>query len=40
MKIACVYHKIDLDGWMSAAIVKYWFISNHMKLENLINKKL
>lgn len=25
MKIACVYHSIDLDGWMSAAIVKHWF---------------
>lgn len=24
MKIACIYHSIDLDGWMSAAIVKYW----------------
>lgn len=22
MKIACIYHKIDLDGWMAAAIVK------------------
>jgi oligoribonuclease NrnB/cAMP/cGMP phosphodiesterase (DHH superfamily) len=25
MKIAVIYHSIDLDGWMSAAIVKYWF---------------
>jgi len=25
MKTACIYHSIDLDGWMSAAIVKYWF---------------
>lgn len=25
MKTACVYHSIDLDGWMSAAIVKHWF---------------
>lgn len=25
MKIACVYHSVDLDGWMSAAIVKHWF---------------
>jgi len=25
MKTACVYHSIDLDGWMSAAIVKKWF---------------
>ena len=23
MKIACIYHSIDLDGWMSAAIVKH-----------------
>lgn len=27
MKIAVVYHSIDLDGWMSAAIVKHWFNS-------------
>lgn len=25
MKIVCVYHSVDLDGWMSAAIVKFWF---------------
>lgn len=25
MKTVCIYHSIDLDGWMSAAIVKYWF---------------
>lgn len=25
MKICVIYHSIDLDGWMSAAIVKYWF---------------
>lgn len=24
MKIVCIYHSIDLDGWMSAAIVKHW----------------
>lgn len=24
-KTVCIYHSIDLDGWMSAAIVKYWF---------------
>jgi oligoribonuclease NrnB/cAMP/cGMP phosphodiesterase (DHH superfamily) len=29
MKTACVYHSIDLDGWMSAAIVKHW----HNKIE-------
>lgn len=27
MKTVCIYHSIDLDGWMSAAIVKYWFES-------------
>lgn len=26
-KTACVYHSIDLDGFMSAAIVKHWFNS-------------
>ena len=26
MKTICIYHNIDLDGWMSAAIVKHWFI--------------
>ena len=31
MKIVCVYHSIDLDGWMSAAIVKYWFVSKYGK---------
>ena len=25
MKTICIYHSVDLDGWMSAAIVKYWF---------------
>lgn len=29
MKTACIYHSIDLDGWMSAAIVKYWYEKNH-----------
>jgi oligoribonuclease NrnB/cAMP/cGMP phosphodiesterase (DHH superfamily) len=31
MKIVCVYHSIDLDGWMSAAIVKHWFKINYPK---------
>ena len=26
MKTACIYHSIDLDGWMSAAIVKKWYM--------------
>lgn len=32
MKTVCVYHSIDLDGWMSAAIVKHWF---NKEAENL-----
>ena len=28
MKTCVVYHSIDLDGWMSAAIVKHWWMSN------------
>ena len=32
MKTVCIYHSIDLDGWMSAAIVKHWF-------ENKINRR-
>jgi oligoribonuclease NrnB/cAMP/cGMP phosphodiesterase (DHH superfamily) len=24
-EIVCIYHRIDLDGFMSAAIVKHWF---------------
>lgn len=29
MKTICIYHSRDLDGWMSAAIVKKWFKENH-----------
>lgn len=29
MKTICIYHSRDLDGWMSAAIVKKWFIENN-----------
>jgi len=31
MKTVCVYHSRDLDGWMSAAIVKHWFYKNNTK---------
>ena len=31
MKTVCVYHSIDLDGWMSAAIVKHWFTTETLK---------
>ncbi|MBN2661570.1 MAG: hypothetical protein JXR54_09915 [Tannerellaceae bacterium] len=27
-KIICIYHSRDLDGWMSAAIVKHWFLND------------
>ena len=38
MKTACIYHSIDLDGWMSAAIVKHWFATEHKGEEvNIIN---
>lgn len=30
MKTICIYHSRDLDGWMSAAIVKYWY-TEHVK---------
>ncbi len=30
MKTICIYHSRDLDGWMSAAIVKKWFLDNHL----------
>lgn len=29
MKTACIYHSVDLDGWMSAAIVKHWWKENN-----------
>jgi oligoribonuclease NrnB/cAMP/cGMP phosphodiesterase (DHH superfamily) len=31
MKIICIYHSIDLDGWMSAAIVKHWYLNSENK---------
>jgi len=31
MKTICIYHSVDLDGWMSAAIVRHWFIKEHGK---------
>lgn len=35
MKTACIYHSVDLDGWMSAAIVKHWFLLlNYNHLNN------
>ena len=31
METVCIYHSIDLDGWMSAAIVKHWWLENSTK---------
>ena len=33
MKTVCVYHSRDLDGWMSAAIVKYFYNTKKKALE-------
>jgi uncharacterized protein len=30
-KTVCIFHSVDLDGWMSAAIIKHWFISNNVE---------
>lgn len=38
MKIICIYHKVDLDGWMSAAIVKHWFINKYSKDYYILNE--
>lgn len=37
MNIGCVYHSIDLDGWMSMAIVKHWF---NIQREKYVNSKV
>jgi len=42
MKTVCIYHSIDLDGWMSAAIVKHWWKKNNIKIRRsfvCINKE-
>jgi oligoribonuclease NrnB/cAMP/cGMP phosphodiesterase (DHH superfamily) len=42
-EIACIYHSVDLDGWMSAAIVKHWFITNNKNckaFEDSDNKRI
>lgn len=28
MNTICIYHSRDIDGWMSAAIVKHWFLAD------------
>ncbi len=32
MKILCVYHKVDIDGWLSAAIVMKYYANSKDKL--------
>jgi len=40
MKTICIYHSRDLDGWMSAAIVKKWFLETLPKeIEGIILDK-
>lgn len=34
MKTICIYHSRDLDGWMSAAIVKEWFLNECEKTKD------
>jgi oligoribonuclease NrnB/cAMP/cGMP phosphodiesterase (DHH superfamily) len=38
MKTVCVYHSIDLDGQMSAAIVKRWFIKNYRSVNSSLEQ--
>lgn len=40
MKTACIYHSIDLDGWMSAAIVKHWFIEKNKSDYQITDRNL
>lgn len=37
MKTACVYHRVDLDGWMSAAIVKAWWTKDNSYIDDTPN---
>jgi oligoribonuclease NrnB/cAMP/cGMP phosphodiesterase (DHH superfamily) len=34
MKTVCIYHSVDLDGWMSAGIVDHWQKSQWRESEN------
>jgi len=40
MKICNIYHSRDLDGWMSAAIVKKWFIEEYSNIPNTTFKTI
>jgi len=37
MKTICIYHSRDLDGWMSAAIIKKWFKKQSTTVPIIIN---
>ena len=37
-KTVCIYHSLDLDGWMSAAIVKHWWLTNISSNEKAIGE--
>jgi len=36
MKTICIYHSRDLDGWMSAAIIKKWFLESEENNPNTL----
>ena len=36
-KICVIYHSVDLDGWMSAAIVRHWFEKSNDTLPTMQN---
>jgi len=40
MKTVCIYHSIDLDGWMSAAIVKHWFIEKSKFIDGMRDESI
>jgi len=40
MKTACIYHSVDLDGWMSAAIVEHWWILKTKSIYDIENNSI
>jgi len=40
MNTICIYPSRDLDGWMSASIVKKWFIENHKESYQITDKNI
>ena len=40
MKTACIFHSVDLDGWISAAIVKSWFCQYREGIDEKYEKKI